>query len=90
MAAMLKAAGRQHAQIAETGFDGVNQTVRGMFSLSEMAPQLGVTMASCAHLPILKLRLVASKPPLGEGHVRQPAGIQCDACARLATGFRLC
>ncbi len=44
--ATLKATGRQHALVAETGADGTGQTVRGIFSLSQIARQLGVTIAS--------------------------------------------
>ena len=44
--ATLKAAGRQHALVAESGPDGAGQTVRGIFSLSQIARQLGVTIAS--------------------------------------------
>ena len=44
--ATLKAAGRQHALVAESGPDGTGQTVRGIFSLSQIARQLGVTLAS--------------------------------------------
>ena len=44
--ATLKATGRQHALVAETGADGAGQTVRGIFSLSQIARQLGVTIAS--------------------------------------------
>ena len=43
--ATLKAAGRQHALVAESGPDGTAQTVRGIFSLSQIARQLGVTIA---------------------------------------------
>jgi CBS-domain-containing membrane protein len=42
----LKAAGRQHALVAESGSDGAGQTVRGIFSLSQIARQLGVTIVS--------------------------------------------
>ena len=44
--ATLKAAGRQHALVAESGSDGAGQTVRGIFSLSQIARQLGVTIVS--------------------------------------------
>ena len=44
--ATLKAAGRQHALVAESGPDGAGQTVRGIFSLSQIARQLGITIAS--------------------------------------------
>lgn len=44
--ATLKASGRQHALVAEPGSDGTGQIVRGIFSLSQIARQLGVTIAS--------------------------------------------
>ena len=44
--ATLKATGRQHALVAESGADGAGQRVRGIFSLSQIARQLGVTIAS--------------------------------------------
>ena len=44
--ATLKATGRQHALVAEPGPDGTGQIVRGVFSLSQIARQLGVTIAS--------------------------------------------
>jgi len=40
--ATLKAAGRQHALVADPGPEGVGQAVRGIFSLSQIARQLGV------------------------------------------------
>ncbi|OFZ90991.1 MAG: hypothetical protein A2V78_16325 [Betaproteobacteria bacterium RBG_16_64_18] len=43
--ATLKATGRQHALVAEPGADGAGQMVRGIFSLSQIARQLGVTLA---------------------------------------------
>lgn len=39
--ATLKAAGRQHAMVVEEGADG-SQTVRGLFSATQIARQLGV------------------------------------------------
>lgn len=39
--ATLKASGRQHAMVAEEKADG-NQTIRGLFSLTQIARQLGV------------------------------------------------
>ena len=44
--ATLKARGRQHALVAEAGPDGAGQTVRGIFSLSQIARQLGVSIPS--------------------------------------------
>jgi CBS-domain-containing membrane protein len=44
--ATLKATGRQHALVAESGSSGVGQMVRGIFSLSQIARQLGVMIAS--------------------------------------------
>lgn len=44
--ATLKTTGRQHALVAEAGADGTGQTVCGIFSLSQIARQLGVTIAS--------------------------------------------
>lgn len=44
--ATLKSTGRQHALVAEAGVGGVGQMVRGILSLSQIARQLGVTIAS--------------------------------------------
>jgi hypothetical protein len=44
--ATLEAAGRQHALVAEASSDGTGQTVRGIFSLSQIARQLGVPLAA--------------------------------------------
>jgi CBS domain containing-hemolysin-like protein len=44
--ATLKAVGRQHALVAESRPDGAGQTVRGIFSLSQIARQLGITITS--------------------------------------------
>lgn len=44
--ATLKYAGRQHALVVEPGADGTGQVVRGIFSLSQIARQLGVSIAS--------------------------------------------
>lgn len=43
--ATLKSAGRQHAIVVEPGADG-RQQVRGIFSLTQIARQLGVTMTT--------------------------------------------
>jgi CBS domain-containing protein len=40
--ATLKRAGRQHALVADMGADGETETVRGIFSASQIARQLGV------------------------------------------------
>jgi CBS domain-containing protein len=40
--ATLKRAGRQHALVADKGSDGETETVRGIFSASQIARQLGV------------------------------------------------
>jgi CBS domain-containing protein len=42
--ATLQRAGRQHALVADMGVDGKTQTVRGIFSASQIARQLGVTI----------------------------------------------
>jgi CBS domain-containing protein len=42
--ATLQRAGRQHALVADTGVDGNAQTVRGIFSASQIARQLGVAI----------------------------------------------
>lgn len=42
--ATLQRAGRQHALVAETGVDGKTQTVRGIFSASQIGRQLGVAV----------------------------------------------
>jgi CBS-domain-containing membrane protein len=44
--ATLKAAGRQHALVAEASTEGAGQVVRGIFSLSQIARQLGVPIPS--------------------------------------------
>jgi len=44
--ATLKAAGRQHALVAEAPTEGSGQVVRGIFSLSQIARQLGVPVPS--------------------------------------------
>ena len=44
--ATLKTAGRQHALVAETSTEGPGQIVRGIFSLSQIARQLGVHIPS--------------------------------------------
>jgi CBS domain-containing protein len=44
--ATLEATGRQHALVAESSADGTGQMVRGIFSLSQIARQLGVTLAA--------------------------------------------
>ncbi|OGA44143.1 MAG: hypothetical protein A3G25_15385 [Betaproteobacteria bacterium RIFCSPLOWO2_12_FULL_63_13] len=44
--ATLRYAGRQHALVAEPGPNGIGQTVRGIFSLSQIARQLGVSIPS--------------------------------------------
>ena len=44
--ATLKAAGRQHALVADPGPEGAGQLVRGIFSLSQIARQLGVAISS--------------------------------------------
>ena len=44
--ATLKAVGRQHALVADPGPEGVGQSVRGIFSLSQIARQLGVAIVS--------------------------------------------
>jgi CBS-domain-containing membrane protein len=44
--ATLKAAGRQHALVAEAAADGAGQLMRGIFSLSQIARQLGVAIPS--------------------------------------------
>lgn len=44
--ATLKAAGRQHALVADSSPKGSVELVRGIFSLSQIARQLGVAMAS--------------------------------------------
>ncbi len=43
--ATLKAAGRQHALVAESAEDGAGEVVRGVFSLSQIARQLGIQLA---------------------------------------------
>jgi CBS domain-containing protein len=42
--ATLQRAGRQHALVADMGVDGNTQTVRGIFSASQIARQLGVVI----------------------------------------------
>lgn len=42
--ATLKRAGRQHALVADMGADGKTETVRGIFSASQIARQLGVAI----------------------------------------------
>jgi CBS domain-containing protein len=42
--ATLQRTGRQHALVADTGVDGNAQTVRGIFSASQIARQLGVAI----------------------------------------------
>jgi CBS domain-containing protein len=42
--ATLQRAGRQHALVADMGVDGKTQTVRGIFSASQIARQLGVAI----------------------------------------------
>lgn len=42
--ATLKLAGRQHALVADTGPSGDNQIIRGIFSASQIARQLGVNI----------------------------------------------
>jgi hypothetical protein len=42
--ATLQRAGRQHALVADMGVDGKTQTVRGIFSASHIARQLGVVI----------------------------------------------
>jgi len=42
--ATLQRAGRQHALVADTGVDGKTQTVRGIFSASQIGRQLGVAI----------------------------------------------
>ena len=42
--ATLKRAGRQHALVIDFGGDGKSQTVRGIFSASQIARQLGVSI----------------------------------------------
>jgi CBS domain-containing protein len=42
--ATLKRAGRQHALVVDLSGDGENQTVRGIFSASQIARQLGVAI----------------------------------------------
>ena len=44
--ATLKASGRQHALVAEPSAEGAGQVVRGIFSLSQIARQLGVAIPS--------------------------------------------
>lgn len=43
--ATLKAAGRQHALVAESADGGTREMVRGVFSLSQIARQLGIQLA---------------------------------------------
>jgi len=42
--ATLQQAGRQHALVTDMGGDGKTQTVRGIYSVSQIARQLGVTI----------------------------------------------
>ena len=42
--ATLQRAGRQHALVADMGVDGKTQTVRGIFSASQIARQVGVSI----------------------------------------------
>lgn len=42
--ATLQRAGRQHALVADMGTDGTTETVRGVFSASQIARQLGVAI----------------------------------------------
>ena len=42
--ATLQRVGRQHALVADMGMDGKTQTVRGIFSASQIARQLGVAI----------------------------------------------
>ncbi len=44
--ATLRAVGRQHALVAHSGPEGVGQSVRGIFSLSQIARQLGIAIVS--------------------------------------------
>jgi len=42
--ATLQRAGRQHALVADMGADGKTETVRGIFSISQIARQLGIAI----------------------------------------------
>ncbi len=42
----LRAAGRQHALVAEADPEGIGESIRGIFSLSQIARQLGIPIAS--------------------------------------------
>ena len=42
----LKAVGRQHALVAEAAPDGAGECIRGIFSLSQIARQLGIPIVS--------------------------------------------
>ena len=48
--ATLKAAGRQHALVAGPGTDKSAEMVLGIFSLSQIARQLGIAMASATEI----------------------------------------